>query len=213
MSSHEILIVGPLKFQNSLLARYLESETGLKCVCANGLHPACQDPETLTKESLVLWDASGGELETVLDLLEYRLNGTAARVFVAVFNLHPDVRREGEFLRWGLRGVFYENEPPETCARGIKAILNGELWFSRQTISKCYLEREYAPRPAKNETHKLTQREKEILFRIASGAGNKRIADDLCISQHTVKTHVYNIFKKINVDGRLQAALWVANNL
>lgn len=60
---------------------------------------------------------------------------------------------------------------------------------------------------------KLTLREKEILLHIASGACNKEIAEQLSISLSTVKVHVSNSFKKINVDGRLRAALWAAKNL
>ncbi len=59
----------------------------------------------------------------------------------------------------------------------------------------------------------LTSREKEILTRIASGASNREIADALFISHHTVKTHIYNIYKKIKVPNRFQAALWIAENL
>lgn len=59
----------------------------------------------------------------------------------------------------------------------------------------------------------LTQREIEILDLISKGASNKKIADVLFISPHTVKTHLHNIFKKINVTRRLQAALWAAKNL
>jgi LuxR family transcriptional regulator of csgAB operon len=59
----------------------------------------------------------------------------------------------------------------------------------------------------------LTPREIEIVSMIAAGAANAHIADKLCISSHTVKTHIYNIFKKINVPNRLQAALWAAKNL
>ncbi|MFQ5717316.1 MAG: PAS domain S-box protein, partial [Nitrospinales bacterium] len=63
------------------------------------------------------------------------------------------------------------------------------------------------------DAHNLTSREKEILLHVASGAANQEIADQLYISLHTVKTHIYNIFRKIGVDGRLQAALWAAKNL
>jgi DNA-binding NarL/FixJ family response regulator len=59
----------------------------------------------------------------------------------------------------------------------------------------------------------LTSREREILCRLACGAKNKEIAADLCISLHTVKTHIYKIYKKINVSDRLQAALWAATYL
>jgi LuxR family transcriptional regulator of csgAB operon len=59
----------------------------------------------------------------------------------------------------------------------------------------------------------LTPREVEILAMVAVGAKNEEIAEKLHISPHTVKTHIYNIFKKIDVPNRLQAALWAASNL
>ena len=59
----------------------------------------------------------------------------------------------------------------------------------------------------------LTRRETEILALIAAGHTNEEMAEKLFISPHTVKTHVYNIFQKIAVPNRLQAALWAAKNL
>jgi DNA-binding NarL/FixJ family response regulator len=59
----------------------------------------------------------------------------------------------------------------------------------------------------------LTAREKEILVAIASGSGNTEISDEFNISLNTVKTHVYNIYKKIDVRNRLEATLWVARYL
>ncbi|MFW6139166.1 MAG: response regulator transcription factor, partial [Spirochaetota bacterium] len=63
------------------------------------------------------------------------------------------------------------------------------------------------------ETYHLTSREIEILTLIAIGKRNEEIAEKLFISPHTVKTHLYNIFKKINVSDRLQAAFWAAHHL
>ena len=63
---------------------------------------------------------------------------------------------------------------------------------------------------SKVSSNGLTKREKEILDKIASGNSNKDIADELYISLHTVKMHIYNIFRKIDVSSRTQAALWSA---
>ena len=59
----------------------------------------------------------------------------------------------------------------------------------------------------------LTQRERQILLMISVGLTNQEVADKSFISLHTVKAHLYNIFKKINVPNRLQAALWATKNL
>jgi DNA-binding CsgD family transcriptional regulator len=59
----------------------------------------------------------------------------------------------------------------------------------------------------------LTLREKEILTLVALGYINEAIAEDLCISPQTVKNHIKNIFRKINVKNRLQAVLWAVKYL
>ena len=56
----------------------------------------------------------------------------------------------------------------------------------------------------------LSGREKEVLRFVAVGLGNDEIANKLNLSPHTVKTHLYHIYKKIGVTNRLQATLWAA---
>ena len=59
----------------------------------------------------------------------------------------------------------------------------------------------------------ITEREQEITRLILAGKSNREIEDILYISYTTVKTHIYNIYKKIDVPNRLQATLWVTKNL
>ena len=94
-------------------------------------------------------------------------------------------------------------------------MLDNELWFSREAMSAFLLGKQNRPAdPALVEEgqNELSQREKEILLMLAAGATNKDIAQKLFLSLNTVKSHIYNIYKKIDVPNRLQASLWAARN-
>ena len=64
----------------------------------------------------------------------------------------------------------------------------------------------------KEKLKSLTRREVEILAQVASGMFNKEIANNLGISERTVKNHISNIFKKIDVSDRTQAAVFAIRN-
>ena len=66
----------------------------------------------------------------------------------------------------------------------------------------------------KDKLNSLTSRELEVLVQVANGMFNKEIAINLNISERTVKNHISNIFKKIDVSDRTQAAVFaIKNNL
>ena len=64
----------------------------------------------------------------------------------------------------------------------------------------------------KEKIDSLTKRELEVLIQVASGSFNKEIATSLNISERTVKNHISNIFKKIDVNDRTQAAVFAIKN-
>jgi DNA-binding NarL/FixJ family response regulator len=200
-------IAGPNPLQNELLARFLEKEHGI--VCSYGAEIRWKGGDKGRNHNhLVMWDCLQNHPARLWAEMETRRKYNANPLFVALFN----APREQDFIREAMarqaRGIFFLGDPLRLFAKGTQAMLNGELWYSREVLSDFVLAPKNSSTPPEEIAASLTPREREILAGIAAGAGNKEIADKLCISLHTVKSHTYNIFKKINVPNRLQAALW-----
>jgi len=204
LSDKTINIVGFHMFQMELIARILEDYTGALCKCFNGLKDiTVSEIEKDNDKNLLLVDKA-----YVKDLKE--LSGYQ-NVKVAIFNVEKGKSIEPEITAKNIKGLFYNDDPLKQFLKGINAIFKGELWFSREVMTDLVLNKNKSLK--KSASDQLTQREHEILSLIAVGEKNEDIAEKLFVSSNTVKTHVYNIFKKIEVTNRLQAALWAAKNL
>ncbi|UCG13378.1 MAG: DNA-binding response regulator [Deltaproteobacteria bacterium] len=214
-TSRLICIVGPRRLQNELIATGLERETGSTCRVNGDINhiPSSEELTVVKQPRLVLCDYQGVDLKGLLIDLRSSTTQKLARDHVALFNVSRGRGIEEQYVWEGVRGVFYEQDPWDQFLKGVRAILAGELWLPREVMSKCILEGRVQESSCEKTNAILTAREVEILALVAVGARNDEIADKLCISAHTVKTHLYNIFKKIDVPNRLQAALWAAKNL
>ncbi len=208
-----IIIIGPRSLQNGLMGHFLEEKTGAKClaIAAPSQIPAA-DEEEGSDSRLILGDCLEKDLDSCMADLEYLGEPVLSRDYVVLFNVSPGLKIEENALRRGVKGFFYEQDPLEVFPRGLGAILNGEIWVSREIMTK-FIPGDKGLDPSRMEASVLTPREIEILSLVAIGAKNEEIAEKLYISSNTVKTHIYNIFKKIDVPNRLQAALWAAKNL
>jgi DNA-binding NarL/FixJ family response regulator len=206
-----IHVIGPNMLQNELLTSYLEDNMEVNCLQHEIIGTNFKAELKSDHTHLLLVDCLG---EKQVDPWQtYNFNGVTSRplCYISLYNVHAEAGIESRAIERGIRGLFYQQESFKTLPKAISAILNGELWFSRKTMSQCLLNG-HPPinRVSTDMASCLTEREREILIRIATGIGNQQIADELCISLHTVKTHIYNIYKKINVKNRLQASLWAA---
>jgi DNA-binding NarL/FixJ family response regulator len=183
----------------------------LTCVCSQN-SPSTRDPTT-DQRTLILYDVMNMEPDSLWTEIHAGFGLDRNHCFVALFNVNSDLRIENQAMKRGVRGIFFEHDPPETLIKGIQAILNGEFWFSRKALAECFLDQRDLAGLKQEAQTLLTPREKEILLMIAAGSTNSDIADKLCISPSTVKTHVYNIYRKTKSPNRMQAALWAAKNL
>ncbi|HRZ64882.1 MAG TPA: response regulator transcription factor [Spirochaetia bacterium] len=162
-------------------------------------------------KNLILIDTELQSFEEILKSIA--TNGNISQCIIALFNLNENAGVERKALARNVRGFFYKDDHFEVFIKGIRAILYGEIWVSRKTLLRCVFESFNEKQIAIEEKTSLTSREIEILTLVSMGSTNDEISSRMCISTNTVKTHLYNIFKKINVENRLQAALWAAANL
>ncbi len=209
-----LYIIGPRRLQNEAIASCLKKETGSECFVLGDISqipPA--DPKDHGRPRLVLLDCQGKQPKNILAELRPYLNNKQSTNHVVLFSVDRNLGIEKKFLLAGVRGFFYDKDPLDRLLKGVLAVLDGELWVSREILSKCILEGTDQDETSENGSTILTPRQIEILAQVAVGATNDEIADRLCLSPHTVKTHLYHIFKKIRVTNRLQAALWAAKHL
>ena len=196
------------------MASFLALETGAKCLHCKDLDQIkSQYDKKNPKPILILIDCMEKDTDSCLALLKPEDEEIFSRHFVALFNVGHGLGIEERALERGVRGFFYAKDLQVMFPKGVRAIFQGELWVTREILSRCALGNRGKDRIYKKEKVSLTPREKEILAMIAMGVKNEEITAKLFISANTVKTHIYNIFKKIGVPNRLQAALWAAKNL
>ncbi|EKO3475011.1 LuxR C-terminal-related transcriptional regulator [Vibrio fluvialis] len=120
-----------------------------------------------------------------------------------------------DLLSFGnLKGLFYEPSEPEQIARGLAEIINGQNWLPRHVSSQLlHYYRHIFQNHHTKATIELTTRELQILRSLKTGASNMQMAESLFISEFTVKSHLYQIFKKLSVKNRTQAIAWANQNL
>ena len=218
-----IYIVGHNSFQNEILSNFIYNELGIKCTTDRSI-VSIQNIKNgnVDHNILIMLDTASGNTYKIIGVLEEKNNREViTHIPTALFNMNHESGLETEALRCGVKGFFYTNDTKELFLKGVHAIFDGQLWVSRDVLARCILDdtdhsiehQISSVTNGKSGNNDLTRRELEIISMITIGAKNGEIADKLCISPHTVKTHLYNMFKKIKVADRLQAALWAAKNL
>lgn len=208
-------IVGNNMLQNELLLSFLKKKTGYEGACFQNLKsnvPLNHNPPT--RSQFLLVDCYDYDMENLWPSITSYKKFYLNYCYFALCNVEPEMKIEEIAVSLGIQGIFYKNDPLHIIPKGICSILDGDVWYSRKVLSKFLRERNSSKTMKKGyATSKLSKREKKILELVASGFSNKNIAAKLMISGNTVKNHTYNIYKKINVNNRLQATLWAAKYL
>src|SRR5208283_846759 len=111
-------------------------------------------------------------------------------------------------IRTGIRGYLKKTDLPATIIKAIRAVHEGELWAERRILEKAISKPMVLPETLQMQVPglpPLTNREVEMLSLVLQGASNREIANKSSISERTVKTHLYRVYRKLKVKSRTKA--------
>ncbi len=132
-------------------------------------------------------------------------------VKVLILTVHNEIEYLLKALDIGVDGYILKESEFSELQKAIHAVFSGESYIQPSLIP--ILNNRMVLRDKdKDKIEELTKRELEVLIEVANGKLNKEIANELKISERTVKNHISNIFKKIDVSDRTQAAVFAIKN-
>lgn len=159
------------------------------------------------KPHIILLDINMPQMNGIQALRRLKDMGADARIIM--LTIHEDKEYLFETINIGASGYVLKDAESSSLTKAIRDVYAGDSYIHPSLASS--LVREFNKRGANDEEfrrERLTRREYEVLILIAEGQNNKEIAESLFISEKTVKNHVSNIFKKIDVNDRTQAAIY-----
>ncbi len=157
----------------------------------------------------------------LMDISMPRMNGVEAtrkikieqpNIGIVVLTMYEDEEYIFDLVKAGATGYMLKNSDSAQIIKAIRATYQGESVIQPSVATKILTEFSHlSERPAAKPTkgdQELTEREIQVIQLISDGKTNKEIANALAISEKTVKNHVRNIFQKLEVDDRTQAAIF-----
>ncbi|MEW6446539.1 MAG: response regulator transcription factor [Bacillota bacterium] len=200
----QVLIVDDHALIRDGLKKILSVEPGIKVVgeAANG-----QDAIEFVKREpvdVVLLDVSMPIMNGIEACREIKKARPA--VAVVALTIHDQEEYLFEMIRAGVSGYVLKDISSGKLVETIYGVARGESFIPPKMTAKVL--QEFNRLSFRGNPGGLTEREVEVLRLVAAGASNREIASKLFISEKTVKNHMSNIFQKLGVVDRTQAALY-----
>ena len=169
----------------------------------------CLEKLNRIKPDVLLLDINMPKKNGIEVLEEIKEKGLDIKVLI--LTVHNEVEYLLRAVDIGVEGYILKDAESTELKRAIISVMNGENYIQPNLIPP--LNNKLVSRDKdKDKIDALTRREIEVLMCVANGMFNREIADKLNISERTVKNHVTNIFKKIDVNDRTQAAVFAIKN-
>lgn len=146
------------------------------------------------------------------DALAQLLN-TQPQLAVLMLTVSEDSEDLAECMKTGARGYLLKKIDADFLLSAIRRAVDGDNVLSPEMTAKL-VQRLRTPASSSQtpEYESLTPRERETLSWLAQGASNKQIAREMDVAESTIKVHVQNILRKLNLHSRVQAAVYAVEN-
>ena len=169
----------------------------------------CLEKLQYVNPDIILLDINMPKMNGIEVLEELKAKENPVKVII--LTVHSEVEYLVKAIDIGANGYILKDSESSELKQAINDIINGGSYIQPSlipTLNSRLINRDID----KEKLKTLTKREVEILAQVASGMFNKEIAVNLDISERTVKNHISNIFKKIDVSDRTQAAVFAIRN-
>ncbi|WP_016676998.1 response regulator [Yersinia pestis] len=203
--SHTILIVDdhPLMRRGIKQLLGLDSRFDVVAEANNGSDAITEAAKF--QPDVILLDLNMKGMSGLDTLKALRHNGSDARIIILTV---PDARSDVyAMIDAGADGYLLKDCEPEILLENIRQAARGENVFSDEVIQYLSSRHEQV-----NPFSELTERELDVLQEVARGMSNKQVAFELHISEETVKVHIRNLLRKLNVRSRVAATIMYLEN-
>ena len=184
-------------------ARMLSNAPNFQCVCVCGSGEEALKRIPAALPDVVLMDINLPKMSGVecTALLKHRL----PKVQILIVTVHNDNNRVFSALEAGASGYLLKRTGPAELLEAISDVLRGGAPMTGEIARKVIASFQRPASPALEEA-RLTPREEDILGLLTRGYANKEIAERLGVGYETVRTHLCNIYEKLHVRSRTEAA-------
>lgn len=203
MSDLRIILADDHAVLRDGLAFLINRQPGLRVVGQAGDGLELLNLVRLHRPDLVVMDLSMPKLGG-LEATE-RLKTEFPEVRIVILTMHEDTGYLTRLVRAGADGFMLKRSAAERLIEGIRTVAGGQTWFD-PALAAMALRQELQPKALASEpaTHKLSEREEEVLRLLALGYANKEVADKLHLSVKTVETYRGRIAEKLGLRSRVE---------
>jgi len=205
MNPIRVLIVDDHTLLRKGIRALLATEPDMEVVGEAGSGLEAEREAQMLKPDVILMDLVMPDLDGIETIRRILAVQPQARILVLTSYSSDD--KVFAAIKAGAMGYHLKDSDPTELERAIRQVYQGEAAL-HPVIARKLLQELTRPSTQPPSAEPLTERELEVLRLVAQGCSNREIADQLVLSEVTVRTHMSNILGKLHLASRTQAALW-----